>query len=142
MEIIRQELRKLRPGFGEIRLHVDRQTLAKRRWRGVADDQCQFGFDLEEPLVDGAAFFENEEQRYRIAQIAEPILEIKLQAAPQAARLGWAIGNLHFAFEVDGDCVRVADDPALRQLLAREGIPFAETTKVFQPLSPATPHVH
>ncbi len=141
MEIIRKELHKLRPGFGEIRLRADRQTLAKRRWRGVADDGREFGFDLDEALADGATFFETEEHRYRIAQNPEPVLEIKLHDLAQAARTGWAVGNLHFAVEVAGDRLRVADDTALRQLFAREGLAFAETTQVFHPTG-APPHVH
>ncbi|MEA3187200.1 MAG: urease accessory protein [Chthoniobacter sp.] len=140
MEIIRRGIDQLRIGFGEIRLRVDRLTLAKRRWRSVADDGREFGFDLEEPLADGSAFFTSEEHSYRIAQTAEPVLEVRLQETPQAARLGWAIGNLHFALEVDGDCVRVADDQALRQLFGREGIAFSEATAVFRPR--ASPHGH
>lgn len=132
----------MRPGFGEIHLHVDRQTLSKRRWRGVAADGLEFGFDLDQPLADGSAFFESEEQRYCIAQKAEPILEIKLHDSLQAARLGWVIGNLHFSIEVDDACVRVVDDPAVRQLLVREGFAFAETMKIFHPLSSAIPHAH
>ena len=36
----------------QVRIPVERLTLAKRRWRGVADDGEEFGFDLEAPLTD------------------------------------------------------------------------------------------
>jgi urease accessory protein len=49
--------------------------------------------------------------------------------------MGWLIGNLHFPLEVAGTTVRVADDPALRQLFAREGIAFTACARVFHPLS-------
>jgi urease accessory protein len=118
-----------------IRIPVDRLTLAKRRWRGVAEDGREFGFDLEQPLADGATVFQAE-SRYVIAQTYEPVLEVSLSsAAPIAAKLGWMIGNLHFPLEVVGESVRVADDPALRQMFEREGIGFVACKRVFHPLS-------
>ena len=60
--------------------------------------------------------------------------------ASSAARLGWTIGNLHFSLEVAGGIVRVADDPALRQLFDRERIPFIACKRVFHPLSGAHRH--
>ena len=119
-----------------VRIPVDRLTLAKRRWRGAAEDGREFGFDLESPLADGAAVFADESAVFVIAQKYEPVLEIALGAdSPTAARTGWMIGNLHFAIEVAGDVVRVVDDPAVRQLFEREGIAFAACKRVFHPLS-------
>jgi len=43
--------------------------------------------------------------------------------------------RLHFPLEVAGPIVRVADDPALRQLFAREHIAFTECKRIFHPLS-------
>src|SRR5688572_15164414 len=108
-----------------VRIPVDRLTLAKRRWRGVAEDGKEFGFDLERPLNDGAQVFISDTSVYVIAQKYEPVLEVALGSdASAAARLGWIIGNLHFSLEVVGSLVRVADDPALRQLFERESISF------------------
>ncbi len=119
-----------------VRVPADRITLAKRRWRGVAEDGTEFGFDLEKPLADGAPVFATDEALYVIAQKYEPILEVALGTdAPTAARLGWLIGNLHFPLEVVGSVVRVADDSALRQLFAREGIAFTACARVFHPLA-------
>jgi urease accessory protein len=124
-----------------VRIPVDRLTLAKRRWRGVADDGREFGFDLEVPLVDGAEFFQTDDAIYVIAQKYEPVLEVALGADSQAAaRLGWMIGNLHFQIEVAAGIVRVADDPALRQLFNRERIQFVACKRVFHPLSGAHHH--
>ena len=118
------------------RIAVERLTLAKRRWRGIAEDGREFGFDLEAPLADGAAVFHSGAAAYVIAQKYEPMLEVALGAdSPTAARLGWMIGNLHFQIEVAGEIVRVADDPAARQLFERERIPFTACRRVFHPLS-------
>jgi len=101
----------------------------------VAEDGREFGFDLEKPLTDGAAVF-LAESLYVIAQKYEPVLEVSLASdAPGAAKMGWMIGNLHFPLEVDGSVVRVADDPALRQLFEREHIVFVACKRVFHPLS-------
>lgn len=136
MQLINGPLATLPAGTALIRIPVDRLMLAKRRWRGVAEDGVEFGFDLEKPLNDGAAVFEDTTSVYIIAQKYEPVLEVALGAdAPTAARLGWLIGNLHFPLEVAGSTVRVADDSALRQLFEREKIPFIACKRIFHPLA-------
>ena len=136
MEIIRAPLLEWNASLPLIRIFVERLTLAKRRWRGAAEDGGDFGFDLDAPLADGSCVFQNESARYVIAQKYEPVLEIALGTdAPVSARLGWLIGNLHFPLEVAGRIVRVADDSALRQLFERERIAFTACKRVFHPLS-------
>ena len=102
----------------------------------MAEDGSEFGFDLEAPLSDGAAVFQSDAATFVLAQKYEPVLEVSLGAdSPSAARLGWMIGNLHFAIEVAGPVVRVVDDPAVRQLFEREGITYTACKRVFHPLS-------
>jgi urease accessory protein len=124
-----------------VALLIDRLTLAKRRWRAVATDGTEFGFDLEIPLTDGAAFFATESVMYCIKQKPEPVLEVALipRAAP-VARLGWTIGNLHFPIQVTEECIRVPDDDALRQLFERQSIPFTASEKVFVPFARSHSH--
>ena len=122
-------------------------TLAKRRWRGVAEDATEFGFDLTVPLADGAPVFATAEALYIIAQKYEPVLELRIadcgsQIATDAARVGWLIGNLHFQMEITDEVVRVADDPALRQLFEREHIAFVACARVFHPLGGSAAHGH
>ena len=141
VQVIRAPLEHVDPGARRVLLMADRLTLAKRRWRGKAEDGEEFGFDLAVPLKNGAAFWAMKEAIYVIAQRAEVVLEVALipRSAP-VARLGWAIGNLHFPIEVTDDAIRVPDDPALRQLFTREGIPFAAVECVFQPFAKAHGH--
>ena len=140
MEIIRAPLTQHERGVIEAFLSVDRLTLAKRRWRGKAEDGREFGFDLAEPLEDGAAFYYAAGTTYVIAQEAEAVLEIPLAERAASARLGWLIGNLHFSIELAGEVIRVADDSALRQMCAREHIAFSEVSRVFHPIHHG--HVH
>lgn len=139
MQLIDEHLAVWDRALPQIGLRVDRLTLAKRRWRGVADDGCEFGFVLDRPLVDGEAFFVAEAGVYVIAQCNEPVLEIRSAEfgvhAADAARLGWMIGNLHFPLAIEGEMLRVADDPALRQLFERERISFTARDAIFQPLA-------
>jgi urease accessory protein len=129
------------PVLPRIALHADRLTLAKRRWRGVAADGAEFGFDLAAPLSGGAAFFASESALYILAQKAEPVLEVALIPNPApVARLGWTIGNLHFPIQVTADAIRVPDDSALRQLFEREKIPFTVSEQVFVPFAKAHDH--
>ncbi|MEA3209953.1 MAG: urease accessory protein [Chthoniobacter sp.] len=135
MQLIQRALPEWDGALPTLRVPVDRHVLAKRRWRGVAEDGTEFGFDLEAPLADGAPVFQSDSAVYRLAQKYEPVLEVALGAdASAAARLGWIIGNLHFPLEVAGATVRVIDDPALRQLFEREGIVFVSAKRVFHPL--------
>ncbi|MEO6742074.1 MAG: urease accessory protein UreE [Chthoniobacteraceae bacterium] len=129
------------PSLPRIALAADRLMLAKRRWRGIATDGTDFGFDLSAPLADGAAFFASESAVYCIAQKPEPVLEIALIPRPApVARLGWTIGNLHFPIQVTDEVIRVPDDPALRQLFEREKIPFTACERVFAPFARSHSH--
>lgn len=143
MEIIRNALADLAPGRASIPLHVERLTLAKRRWRGMAADGREFGFDVEQPLSDGAHVFETPDATYVLCQMPEPVLEAGLREDTGAsARLGWLIGNLHFQLETTPGAIRVADDPALRQMFHREGVAYRQENAVFRPLGTSHSHGH
>jgi urease accessory protein len=124
-----------------IELRADRATLAKRRWRGQATDGREFGFDLAEPIHHGAHFFADGDHHYVIEQEPEEVLQILVATTEQAARVGWSLGNLHFAVQVLDNAVRVQPDSAVLQLLQREGRTFTRVTCVFLPLS-AGAHGH
>ncbi|MDP9291939.1 MAG: urease accessory protein UreE [Verrucomicrobiota bacterium] len=129
----------------KVALRVDRLTLAKRRWRGAAENGREFGFDLEHALADGEMFFGDDEKTYVIAQKPEWVLELpigpegesKALRSPieEQLRVAWMIGNLHFQIEIGSDFIRVADDPAVRQLFEREGLHYDACERVFHPLS-------
>jgi urease accessory protein len=136
MHLLHQALANPPADYPRVRIPVARLTLAKRRWRGVAEDGVEFGFALEHPLRDGDAVFETDAALYVIAQTYEPVLEAGFTSdAPASAKLGWLIGNLHFPLEIAEDVVRVEDDVALRQLFEREGISYVACKRVFHPLS-------
>ena len=77
MEIIRAPLPEWNESLPEIRISAERLTLAKRRWRGVAEDGTDFGFDLDVPLADGTRVFQSDAAVYFIAQKYEPELEVE-----------------------------------------------------------------
>ena len=140
MELVHQALAETNPALPPIRIPAERLSIAKRRWRGVAEDGREFGFDLQTALTDGACVFQDAAAVYVLAQKYEPVLEVSSAAfgaggPADAARLGWMIGNLHFQIEIAGEIVRVIDDPAVRQLFEREGIAYVTCKRVFHPLS-------
>lgn len=125
----------------QIALRADRVRLAKRRWRGFAEDGTEFGFDLEFPLRGGSCFFYSDTHAYVIEQLPEPVIDIFCPREPSAAaRLGWVLGNLHFPIEVLPDRIRICDDSAVRQLVEREGFTHELLNAVFEPLSGAHSH--
>jgi urease accessory protein len=128
--------------FRRVVLHADRVTLAKRRWRGVAEDGREFGFDLVAPVSHGDCFFIDGAACYVIEQQPEAVLEISVATPEEAARIAWNIGNLHFGIQVLPASLRMVDDLAIAQMLAREGIAFQRRTEVFLPLSSGGGHHH
>jgi len=123
-------------------LTADRATLAKRRWRGVAQDGREFGFDLDHTLADGTVFFRDAGNCYVISQAPEPVLEIERGSEGTGlAVLAWHIGNLHFPIELTGSVIRTVDDPAIRQMLERQQVAWRPAMEVFRPLA-AAGHVH
>ena len=123
------------PALPEIALKAERLTLAKRLWRGVAEDGTEFGFELAAPLKHGETFWQTATARYVAQQQPEAVLEISLEAvAPSAAAgIGWAIGNLHLEFSSEPTRLLALDQPALRQLFERLKLPSQPTTAVFRP---------
>jgi urease accessory protein len=120
--------------LGVIAIPVDRVRLAKRLWRGIAEDETEFGFELEKPLTHEQTVWQTNETRYVVRQTPEAVLEIDLELPPSAAAgVAWAIGNLHLDLSADPTHLWTPDDPAARQLLARIGISYRESKIVFLP---------
>jgi len=134
MEIIADHLHGWDRALPRIPLSAGRLTLAKRRWRGVATDGKEFGFDLEHPLADHDVFFQTATACYQLAQEPEPVLEVPLGTPERAAQIGWKVGNLHFQISVTPQAIFTPDDPAIRQMLERENIPYRPGRAVFRPL--------
>ena len=134
MEMIYRELNERDNTLPSVLLPVDRRTLAKTRWRGVADDGREFGFELAHPLAHGATIFQSDTHCYVIEQRPETLLRVAAHTPEEAARVGWMIGNLHFPAQVRDGAIFVEGDPAVRQMLTREGVLFDETEGVFEPL--------
>lgn len=117
-----------------VAVRADRLKLAKRRWRAQADDGVEFGIDVETPLQDGDAIWATETARYVLRQEPEPVLEIPLDLAPDAAAvIGWSLGNLHLPVEAQPNRLLAPDEPGLRQTLDRLAIHYHPSTEVFRP---------
>ena len=118
----------------EVVLRTDRLTVAKRLWRGTAEDGTEFGFELTGPLKHGDTFWQTATARYVLQQQPEAVLEISLEVAPSAAAgIGWAVGNLHLELQAESTRLLAPDEPAVRQLLERLKVPFRQTTAIFRP---------
>lgn len=123
-----------RPVAEQVVLPAERRLFLKRRWRGVAVDGAEFGFDLETRLRDGAVIHQTDKRDYVIRQEHEAVYVLRPVHPDEAALMGWKIGNLHMPVEVRAGEIRIVHDPAVRQLLEREGWPFEESMMLFNPL--------
>ena len=134
LHLINAPVTKPQTSLPEVTVRADRITLAKRLWRGSADDGAEFGFELTAPLRHGDTVFETTTTRYVVCQAEEPVVEISLDIAPSAAAgIGWAIGNLHLELASEPTRLIAADEPAVRQLLERLKVPYRQTTAIFRP---------
>ena len=140
MQLITRHFHEIPGGKQIVPLKIDRRKLAKRRWRGEAMDGTEFGFDLDHPLNHGIPFHQTEDKVYVIDQDMESVLKIPFHSEHQAARYGWMIGNMHFPADFTDDAVLAEDDPAVRQMLERNDIPYQETLAVFRPAVNTTGH--
>lgn len=129
-------------GTDAIPLKVERRVLAKRRWRGRAEDGADFGFDLVAPLSHGDVFHCEEGRSYLIEQRPEPVLKVAYPDQREAAHRAWQVGNLHFPAQFAEGHLLVEDDLAVRQMLQRNEIPYEEAEEVFQPVVAASGHHH
>jgi urease accessory protein len=136
MNLITQMLspRSLRPSSEQIELRVERRLFLKRRWRGVAADGVEFGFDLASRLQHECVIHQTAEADYIVRQEPELVYQLRPESADEAALMGWKIGNLHLGVEVMDGLIRITHDSAVLQLCEREGWAFEEIRVVFNPL--------
>ncbi|HWA85042.1 MAG TPA: urease accessory protein UreE [Opitutus sp.] len=134
LHLVHASIAEADPARPRVVLRAERLQLAKRRWRGVAEDGMEFGFELDRPLRDGETFFQTATARYVIEQRPEAVVEVALDIAPSAAAgIGWAVGNLHLELQAEARRLLAPDEPAARQLLDRLKVPYRTTTAIFRP---------
>ena len=134
LHLISSPLAEPNTSLPEVSVRVERLTLAKRLWRGTADDGAEFGFELDAPIKHGDTFFQSATARYTVQQHPESVVEVSLNLAPSAAAgIGWAVGNLHLELQSEPTRLLAPDEPAVRQLFARLKVPFQPTTAIFRP---------
>ena len=122
------------PPGQQIILAAERRLFLKRRWRATASDGTDFGFDLEERLCDGAVIWRRDGFDYVVRQEPETVYQIALDSPAQAALAAWKTGNLHLPAQITDEAMWVLHDPAMAQLLEREGWSYTEPEVVFRPL--------
>ena len=136
MQLIQRMLSdsSLRPITEQVELKVERRLFLKRRWRGVAADGTEFGFDLESRLKHGGVIHQTPDHDYVVRQQEETVYQVRPVSREEAALMGWKIGNLHLGVQVVDGVIRVVHDVAVLQLFEREGWAFEEVSVVFNPL--------
>ena len=129
-------------GSHAVSLKVERRVLAKRRWRGEAEDGTKFGFDLALPLKHGIYFHRVENKNYLIKQKVEKVFRVSFSNQKDAAHLAWQVGNLHFPAQFNDTYLLVEGDLAVQYMLERNGILFQESMEIFQPIVAVSSHHH
>jgi urease accessory protein len=70
----------------------------------------------------------------------EPVLAVWPRSREEALRVAFEVGNRHFTLALDGDRLLVPDDPAMRQLLQRLGVPCIPEQAAFVPIGAGHRH--
>ncbi|RYD40833.1 MAG: urease accessory protein UreE [Verrucomicrobiaceae bacterium] len=122
------------PADNQVILSAERRQFLKRRWRGIAEDGTEFGFDLDARLIDGCVIFHQDGKDYIVRQLTEKVYEIALDSPDQAALVAWKVGNLHLPAQIQQGWIRILHDEAMTQLLQREGWDFTEPEVLFTPM--------
>ena len=122
------------PPERQVVLTAERPQFLKRRWRGIAEDGTEFGFDLDTRLTDGCVIFQEAGNDYIVRQLPEMIYEVSFESPAEAAWIGWKVGNLHLPAQILDHSIRVLHDEAMTQLLEREGWAFTEPAVMFTPM--------
>jgi urease accessory protein len=122
------------PVSGQVVLSAERRQFLKRRWRGIADDGTEFGFDLDSRLVDGGVIFQQDGKDYIVRQGPERVYEVRYESPAHAALVAWRVGNLHLPSQILEDRIWVLHDEAMGNLLGYEAWAFTEPEVLFQPL--------
>ena len=122
------------PESRQVILSAERRQLLKRRWRAIADDGTEFGFDLVVPLADGGLIFQQDGKDYIIRQLPELVYEVVFESPAHAAMVAWRVGNLRLPSQILEDRIRVLHDEAMSHLIGFEGWAFSEPEVLFRPL--------
>jgi urease accessory protein len=122
------------PGDRQIILAAERRQFLKRRWRGIAGDGTEFGFDLEVRLIDGCVIHHAGGFDYLVRQLSEVVYRIPFESPAHAALVAWKTGNLHLPAQLEDNAILVLHDEAMSQLLKREGWNFTEPEVLFTPM--------
>jgi urease accessory protein len=122
------------PPENQITLAAERRQFLKRRWRGMAEDGTEFGFDLETRLLDGGVIHHENGNDYLVRQLPERVYEVAYDSPDHAAHVAWKVGNLHLPAQIFPDSIRVLHDEAMTQLLEREGWTHSEPEVIFTPM--------
>ena len=126
--------RSEKPAEQQIILAVERRKFLKRRWRGIAEDGTELGFDLESRLKDGCVVFQENNKDYIVKQLPEVVYEVPFLDQTHASLVGWKVGNLHLPAQVMENSLRILHDEAMVHLLAREGWSYTEPEVLFSPM--------
>lgn len=122
------------PESSQVVLSAERRQFLKRRWRGIAYDGTEFGFDLDSRLVDGAVIFQQDGKDYIVRQLPELVYEVVFESPAHAAMVAWRVGNLHLPAQILEDRIHVLHDEAMSHLIGYEGWAYGEPEVLFQPL--------
>jgi len=124
---------QLPPGQ-QVILAAERRQFLKRRWRATAADGTEFGFDLDARLTHNCVIFHRAGLDYVVRQLPETVYQIHFENPAHAALVAWKTGNLHLPAQILDDSILVLHDPAMTQLLQREGWTFSEPEMLFSPM--------
>ncbi len=120
------------------RVTLDYASRFLRRKVVESDGGLRFLVDLPEAVLlhEGDAFQLRDGRLVSVVAAVEPLLEV----SGDIARFAWHIGNRHTPCQIEGECLRIARDPVLGDMLLGLGADLREVMAPFSPEGGAYGH--
>lgn len=125
-----------------VRLTYDQRY--RRRIRMQSEGGTEFLLDLPEAraLKDGDVLQLDDATLVTVAAAPEAVMRITAADAVDLTRLAWHIGNRHLAAEIRSDCLLIAEDHVIAEMVQGLGGTVSHESLPFQPEGGAYDHGH
>jgi urease accessory protein len=118
---------------GELLLPFELRQKSRLRTALISGEEAGLFLERGE-ILRGGDFLQADDGRViRVVAQAERVLDIRCSTPEAQARVAYHLGNRHVPLQVGADCLRIADDHVLRQMVEGLGASVVPCEAPFEP---------
>ena len=125
-----------------LRLTSEERRWARRRLTTERGREVALALPTGSTLRAGDILWVEPDWYLEVEPAPEPVIAVFPGDHAEALRLAFEVGNRHFPLALEGKALLVPDDPAMEQLLTRQGAKWERRTAVFNPIGSGHAHEH